>query len=251
MCHKKVEESVEYDEKFKGIPQYKLHPQMIPFVGKYYSQSEKRLLLIAQNPVIGEVDEQINSLKENNINQIIDDWYIKGIDKIEDENNTSVFRIVEQWTNLNKNIISYAKGDFLRVPNSQYLFPAIVTASEDIDFFNRNHENIFSYIVFTDFFQKPHLPETFKPSDIDIEKSIEILKEIVKIIEPTHIFITSYEAQKIFESHNVDILIDKNNIGNSCHPMTKWWNKKYGEEKKSGKERFQEFIRKNEIFVNT
>jgi hypothetical protein len=240
MYRKIAEKTIEFDERMKEIPYFELYPQMIPFIGKHYASSEEKLLLLAQNPII---DEKF-LLKSPEMKNILDNWYILDMDKIKE--NKNIFWYIEKWTNLEKNLIKYAKGNFIGVPRSQYLFSSIIKASKEIDFFNQNQESIFSYIAFMDFFQKPHLPEEFKPNEQDKEMSLKILKKVIEIIQPTLIFFISDLGYRIWESSDMPVLFDKINVGYGSLPASPWWNRK-DKEKLNGEERFKNFIKEMKI----
>jgi hypothetical protein len=253
MYVKIAERTNEYDEKLKEISLFEIHPQMIPFVGKNYNLMEKRLLVIAQNPIIDKKEEEHNYkfLINNNIYKILDDYYIKGINDIR-KNNNRIGDIIEKWTKLEDCIRKYSRADLRGIPSSQYLFQKIIKASKEINFFKKNMKNIFSYISFMDFFQKPNYIENFIADKNDIEIANIILMEVIKIISPKYIYFASDCA---WENYTGKTKNDNIIVGNGSHPG--YWNlnqkgKHYFKPEKtediSGSESFKYFIEYYKIF---
>jgi hypothetical protein len=232
MYYHKAKGTKKYDEKLKEISHFKLHPQMIPFIGKFWRSSENGLLILAQNPIIY---EDIPISYERSVCKILDDWYITDILDIE---NKSIGLKIRKSTDLVKNIESYSRIGDNPIPMSQRLFNTIIQAIIEKNVVGKNNENILSYIAFADFFQIPHYKETFCPNENDIIVANETLKKIVEIIKPKFIFFVSDEAYNAFDKKmfNDTIL-----IGHSCHPSRNHWNT-------YGKEVFQKFIIENNIF---
>ncbi|MDR2535914.1 MAG: hypothetical protein LBD29_07785, partial [Treponema sp.] len=126
---------------------------------------------------------------------------------------------------------------------SQRIYSEIENAIIEAKVSFPKNENIFSYISFMNFFQRPAYEKfkegRFDPNKQDIEKANETLKDVIKYIAPQYIFFVSNKA---WENYDKNIFPD--NIGNSCYPMTNHWNN-------YGKKLFKEFIIKNKIFEKT
>jgi hypothetical protein len=252
MYVKIAEKTNEYDKRFNGISHFEKYPQMSPFIGKNYS-SEKGLLLIAQNPIIDEKEEKHNYefLLKNNTYKILGDYYIENINDIREKNKTIGY-IIEKWTDLERCILKYSRADFRKIPFSQYLYPNIVKTSKHINFFKDNSENIFSYIAFMDFFQKPNYIKEFIPNEDDIKIANIILEEVIKIIMPKYVY---FASDCVFKSCNEEIQNKNIIIGNGSHPG--YWNLKqkanhYSKPKDiddiSGNESFIHFINITKYF---
>jgi hypothetical protein len=230
MCYNKAKRTKEFDEKMKEIPHFKQHPQMIPFVGKFWKSSENGLLIIAQNPYIYDIP----IFYENIVHQILDDWYTTSIFDIE---NKVIRDKIKKSTELIKNIEDYSIVGDSPIPPSQRLYNNIIQAIIEKNIVGKNNENILSYIAFVDFFQRPHFNEDFNANEQDIIIANETLKEIIKIINPKYIFFVSDGAYNALDKKmfNENIL-----IGHSCHPSKNHW---YN----YGKDVFQKFIIENKI----
>jgi hypothetical protein len=244
-----------FEENIKKISHFKIHPQMIPFVGKYYGSIDSRLLVIAKNPIIDEKFSR-SFFERNNIDQVIEDWYENGIEDIKKKYNRIAYA-VEKWTNLEKNIIKYAWLDTegRNIPSSQKLFSEIIKVSKEIDFFKENDKNIFSYITFMDYFQRPNYLNEFIPNIKDKKIAHVTLMEIIKVINPNFIYFVCDEANNIW---NEDKNTMENNtiiFGNGSHPGYWFYNteaihytKPDNKNRITGRESFKYFIEINKIF---
>jgi hypothetical protein len=105
------------------------------------------------------------------------------------------------------------------------------------------------------FFQRPAAKEekSIYVKGIDVIIANETLKHIVNIIDPKYIFFVSDKAWKYFDER---IICNSGIIyGHSNHPISWNFNKKYKDYTKpdtldeiTGKESFEYFVKKNEIF---
>ena len=113
--------------------------------------------------------------------------------------------------------------------------------------------NMFRYISFVNFFQRPaeKTGDSIHVNEQDIEIANQTMSEIIRIIEPEFIFFVSSKAWKNFDKS----LFNRANTGHSCHPSCKWWNRKSKSYTKSpnkqsvtGQESFIDFMNTHNIF---
>lgn len=220
--------TTEFDKLFKkNITHYKQHKQMIPFVGKHWGKY-KKLLIIGES----------HYLPKKSKKSTIKNWYtLPTSDLTEDEIG---------WTSTAKIVDEYQKWNEKAYEIYRQLNSAIMKSG----FEPENTENMFQYVSFMNFFQRPaqNTGDSIIHNDEDVLIANTVLKGVCSIINPDYIFFVSSMAYPLSNE------IEGVTVGHSCHPACKWWHvkvKKYSfatpKRPLSGKESFIKFIRKNEI----
>jgi hypothetical protein len=215
----------DYNVKFGEFPHYKKHPQMMPFVGKNWGKHKKLL-------VIGESHYLANGF---NI-ETIKNWYNISLDDLNDKDKD----IAYWWTNTARLIdtTDYHIGTMWK-----QIRDAILKAD-----FNPT-DDVFSYISYMNFFQRPALEEggSVKKglTSEDISIANKTIKSVIDAIKPDYLFFVSSFSWDNFDKS----LFDKKYIGHSCLPLGIWWNRKSAKYANlTGKGSFIEFIKRNNIF---
>jgi hypothetical protein len=208
---------------------YRVHPQMIPFVGKYWGKHKKLL-------VLGES----HYLPENTPPSIFEKWYDEELDIYNDDEiklieHTNTAEIIDlTWYDSPGHII-YQRIDYA-IEKSGFR-PEYLPG-----------EKSFCYIAYMNFFQRPSSVsgEQIDPKENPDDKTVanDTLADVIKVIEPDYIFFVSKLAWDYLEKEWVEFkeLIENGKIGHACHPAA--WGQWY----KEGEKAFIDFIQKNQIF---
>ena len=215
-----------YDERLKELAHYQNYPQMLPFIGEDYDKQNKRLLIISESHYLSE-DSTLDVSK----------WY---------EMNEKCLSVDEkQYTNT-RNLLYEHRA------KQQTIFKPIADAILEIGF-KPVDINIFRYLAWYNFFQRPAegTGESIRPTVLDREKAEETFTHIFDVINPTHVIFISSKAWG-WAGILRDQFEDKPIVFDfTSHPNTSWWNreaKKYSN--MTGKERFQDFLKKYDILLS-
>jgi hypothetical protein len=224
-----------YNDDLLKIDHYTKHPQMIPFVGKYWGQYTKLL-------VIGESHYMPDDFPKD----MIEEWYeLSPIDfenAGEDISWTHTAGIIDKTWYEDKGHTIYRNIDYAIIDSG--FCPGYLPG-----------ENSFCFISFMNFFQRPALNsgEGIIPNKDDIEIANETLTEVIKILKPDFLFFVSSKARDCLKEEWFKDLLNSGKIGYSCHPATSHWNTpsiKYSEDGTTpltGKQAFINFLQKNHI----
>lgn len=218
--------------KLSAIKIFKQYPQLMPFIGKYYDDNNKKLLLIGESHYLPE---------NSTINKTIG-WYDKNIKDLTDEeimwsNTKEIIRFHKNQNNYKEHGINFHK--FYR-----HIEEAIIESSN-----LKDTENMFKYTAFYNFFLRPG----FSGKSIEEENKDKIianktLLKIIEIIKPDIIIFLSVKALNNFSNY------DKvNSVIEGCpHPSDNygWWlsrkTQKYNN--MTGKKYFIYLLKKNKVF---
>jgi hypothetical protein len=223
-----------YDEALLKIDHYTWHPQMIPFVGKEWGK-HSRLLILAESHYLPTDDDR----------QYSETWYDLSASELPSEKHrifTSTAHIVD------------SAGHKQRYKRKGHrIFLNIEQAILESGFNPENTDNMFQYVAFMNFFQRPaeKTGKSIKVTDRDRSVAHSTLRDVMKIIEPDFLFFVSSEAWKAYDKS----LFDRDHVGHSCHPTSAWWNRKSRNYTKpsgvnviSGKDSFVRFIQNEGVF---
>lgn len=223
-----------FDDKLKlQIKHLNNYPQMLPFVGNKWLSQSRKILLLGESHFI-----PVSGLEQKNIT----DWYNNTSEKFNKDIADYIFT---------RNVINKAdnvKDEGFEKPLT--IFYNIKTAMKDNIAFLKNESQIFPFLSFYNYFQKPCfvIGGSIQNNEEDDEIAYQTLKAVVNIIEPSLIIFVSTKAKKSFEKKmNWDDEKEcfKNiTIDGVPHPSCKWWNTKakpYGD--LTGKEKFISLIK--------
>ena len=220
--------TTKHDEQLQTLVHYQNYPEMLPFIGTNYDSQEKKLLIIGESHYLPK-DTLVDVMK----------WYEMDSSMLSDDDRDYIWTRNVEWLH-----------DKEKSP-----FKPIARAISETGF-NPTHEfnvlEIFKHLAWCNFFQRPaeKTGESINPRQLDREKSEEVLVHIFETIQPTHVVFVSSKAWDWSE-----ILRDKCKdepiiFDYAPHPNTRWWNRtaeKYGN--MTGKEKFQNFLKKHKILV--
>jgi hypothetical protein len=221
--------NVKFDNDLLTINHYKTHSQMLPYIGENYDKY-KVLIISESHYVPSGYKEDINT----------QNWYQNPTSELITslEGNTNTRDVIGNFFN--------KKGHKLFINLNDSLKKAVEGLGlEGVAWYN--------------FYQKPakHKTELNNPHDEDIKVAIEVFEGVINILKPSLIIFVSMNAfgalQKgsggandrkwnpelrahQFKNFQIPILT-------VSHPNSPWWNRKHGEAKQSGKEKFERIIK--------
>lgn len=224
----------DYDADFRRIEHYVRHPQMIPFVGKQWG-SHSRLLILAESHYLPTDDDR----------KFSEAWYDTNAKDLPVEK----YRIFTSTAEIVNN--AGYKQRYKR--KGHRIFLNIERAILESGFNPENTDNMFQYVAFMNFFQRPaeKTGKSITVTDRDRRVANSTLRDVIRIIAPDFLFFVSSEAWKAYDKS----LFDGDHVGHSCHPTSAWWNRKSRNYTKptgvnvvSGKESFVRFIQNKGVF---
>jgi hypothetical protein len=222
-----------FTDRFLEIEHYQMHSQMQPFVGEMYEEYGKLL-------IIGES----HYLRKDADNFIIENWYKTKC--------TALLDLDADYTSTRNIVESQGTNQYYKC-KAHYIYKNIELAVLESGFNPTDTSNMFRYMSFMNFFQRPAKTtgDSIIPNSNDIEYANYVVKKVINIIEPKYIFFTSSKAWASFEQSIIESVI----VGHSCHPTCQWWNRKnwkysnpYNDGQVTGKESFIKFLKFHEIF---
>jgi len=169
-----------YNKELLEIDHFTKHPQMIPFVGKYWGQYKKLLIL-------GE-------------SHCMPDDFPK--DTIEDVGWTNTVEIIDKTWYEDKEHVIFKNIDHAIIDSG--FCPGYIFG-----------ENSFCFISFMNFFQRPALNagEAILPNKDDIEIANETLIEVVNILKPDYLFFASRKARDCLKEEWFKDLLENGKVG--------------------------------------
>ena len=226
----------EFNSKFDAFAHYENHYQMKPFIGKYWNDSKKML-------VIGESHYLPPDLDKNLINDLIMNWYEISID----------YEYIENDGKKEIGIKLYQMTDTASVVDNQSLgiFKNIDKAIRETGF--NPIEGVFCYIAYMNFYQRPaENRKSINPSPYDVKMANETLKFVIDIIKPNYLFFVSSKSWSDYDKK----IFNEQNVGHSAHPSRNWcynmespdFSKYFSKEIVTAKESFMDFIKYHKIF---
>ena len=224
-----------FDAELKKISHYQKHQHMLPFIGQYWGD-DKKLLVVAESHYLSNNKENLDFIKK---------WY--------EISSSDLPPKVREYTNTAGLLNCTGNNQKYDDPRAHSIYKNIQMAILKSNFSFSDKTNMFRYISFVNFFQRPaeKTGDSIRVNKQDIEIANQTMSEIIRIIEPEYIFFVSSKAWKYFDKS----LFNRANTGHSCHPSCKWWNRKSKSFTKSpnkqsvtGQESFIDFMNTHNIF---
>lgn len=221
-----------YDADLMQLAHYQNFPQMLPFIGGHYSNTQ--LLLVGESHYL----PTGSTIQQNDAK-----WYASNVHSL------SVDETI--WTNTREVTTDYLTNGRVSKAYTIWSNPenAIQIHAQNSGFNFQGKKGI-EHLAFYNFFQRPAQTQggSIKPTKLDIQKAEETLAHIIKVIEPKFIMFTSSKA---WNNLSWDFVNAYPNVKFDAvpHPGCKWWNKisnKYGG--LTGKGKFTKFLQDNNIF---
>ena len=273
--------SDDYIAKLKQIDFYKegIHPELIPFVGNDYSKY--KVLQIGESHYIPNYFEEKKD-KDGTVHKaneiILDDFNGWWEGNYDDE-----IRKYIGWYNTRDVVEYYMSGERRKghgiFTNTLKSFCKVVTPNESFDSITTANSQKYNYFAFMNFYQQPSIFEGENYTDSlykagaflgknteeinkiwyeTFDKSVEIVEQVIELLDPNIIIVTSSEVEKYYRRYGrIDEsgnrkkgqYYDKDNIIWLDHPGSPWWYRKKKYDNKSSRERFEERLK--ELYSNT
>ena len=212
--------TIEYDEKLQeGLKHLQNYPQMLPFIGKFWKDSKRRILFLGESHYIP--GDELAIIKNASHLQ---NWY---------ENNSSSFYLgFSDYINtrLVVNRADNKREEGFDKPLTMY-YNIIKECQKNIPAL-LNEEHIFPFFSYYNYFQRPafKVTESIVNDKIDDKVAFDTLKLITSLIKPKKIIFVSSKAIQSFKQHkktdSEKLLFAKIIIDSVPHASSVWWNRK-------------------------
>lgn len=246
-----------YEKALDAIEFYQHHPEYKPFIGENYD--EFRILQVGESHYIG---QKADSERDEFPITYFDKWWSDPCDKLREwpDPDPREGRWGD-WYNTRGVVANFianrSTGGYNIFANMLRSFDVIYGDGQvymDAEARQRYH-----YFAFMNFFQMPSLYSGKKYGDSLLksaqkvgdeqlayevwEKTAELsantLNEVIKILNPKTVIITSVSAYDAYRSKYGD----DPRIIKSTHPCCSWWNRKHGEDQLTGRERLEQKLK--------
>jgi len=241
--------TTEFNGKFAEFDHYKMHPQMMPFVGKHWNAG-KKLLLIGESHYINNKHFGDEYAKHKTARR----WYDAPVTETPLSEKAKIDALT--WTDT-ATIMNWALDNPGKAPGHriyQNIYFTIREAMRESGFASASRDDVFPYIAYANFFQRPadSQGDSIANTPKDNQRGNAAMRFIVDAIKPNYLFIMSSKAWDAFDK----TIFDPANTGRSPHPTNYWWNRasrKYAskcssKEAPKGKEAFIDFLRYHKVF---
>lgn len=233
----------EYDNDLQSqLPHLKNYPELLPFIGNKWNESELKILLIAESHYI----DIINKENERNISEAHEkDWYSY---KSGDIKWKGYLESINTRLNVTKAETEKYNSPYVHYYNMRDTFREKISEFKDIEF-------VYPYFAYYNYFQRPAYKDgaSIINSPEDDKIAYNTFKVVTKTIQPNKIIFTSNKSFNAYlNSRNK--LNEQNlfsvNIDSVPHPGCAWWNrrsKKYGKNTdtnkfRTGRDKFIDII---------
>lgn len=213
-----------FDDDLKKIEHYRVHPEMLPFVGIHYK--ENRILFVGESHYVDYsrfTDEEKRYLQ----NEDVTNWYNQKI--------PSNFNC-DSWFNTRGIVHNYLTDNRSR-GHSMFSNPTLAII-EKYNLENVCDSEVFSICAFMNYFQRPATEkgETIVNKELDNEKAYNNFLEVIRVLKPEQIVFLSIKAYNAF-NNRITMPSDLPEIVFVFHPTCAHWYKE------DGKEKFMEIIK--------
>lgn len=225
-----------FDNALLQVRHYKIHPEMLPYIGIHYLDTQ--ILLVGESHYLGD-NEQMNSetsqyqqILENveKKKKIYEKWYEEEWNHIEDIDVETIKNSANYYYTRRVVIDTFIYGDTL---GSGQIFynPLKIVYGE-----NTSKENINKF-AFLNYFQRPEFKggNTIQNEEKDNEVAGKTLFEVIGILKPKKVIFLSSKAYRAFKKTQWYQSVSAD-IDCVAHPGCAWWNRKGG---KYGKNKFK------------
>ena len=226
--------STNYDDKLKELAWFKLHPQLLPFIGRNYD--EYKILQIGESHYINRENDKFG------ICYFRDHWWNESCDDLVAE--------YGGWFNTRKVVEDCLNGGKSRAYNIFYntikSFSEVILKKK-ISHINLKDKQLYHNFSFMNFYQMPSLhkglkywnsleqsadgnlelaSETFKKC---VETSVQMVNKVIDILNPKIIIFTSVSAGYQYKGEEYPEYSGKykndNRVIYTSHPCSAYWNK--------------------------
>ena len=235
-----------YDKQLLEIDHYKKYPVMMPFVGKSYSNSNAKILLIAESHFLHSETAEIIGKEE--FDRLRTDWYKRSSTDFEKQG----LRIHSIYTRAV--VYSALYNDY---SNSFRIFYNINSEARETFKLNGLEGNPLEYMCFYNYFQRPAFQsgKSIIDTEEDNEKAFAVYNEVVQILKPDLVIFVSAKAANIYKYYRnqkykgIASGLNQPDFDVVPHPGSSWWNRKsknYGKNidgtNRTGREKFRHIL---------
>lgn len=243
-----------YEKALDAIKFYQLHPEYKPFIGEKYD--DFRILQVGESHYIG---QKADSETDEFPITYFDKWWSDPCDKLREwQDPDPTERKWGEWYNtrgvVENFIANRSTGGYNIFANMLRSFDVVYGTGQT--YMDAEARHRYHHFAFMNFFQMPSLYNGRKYWDsllISAKKqgnkqlafelweksakfSANILSEVIGILDPEIVIITSVSAYDAYRAeHGDDPRIIK-----ATHPCCSWWNRKHGVDDLSGRERLEQ-----------
>jgi len=229
---------MKYYDKLAQIEHFKLHPEMLPYVGPQYERV--KVLLVGESHYLGKCYEDDKAFCDD----FLQNWYENGTDHFAWKSQGENPETDQEYFNTRIVVRNYLEHYRSRA-HSMFRNPSVVfcdvISNMDPEIII-NDSDAFSCFAFCNYFQRPEIKTggSFDSTEQDDSKSAEIFNEIIKALDPSLVVFLSRKAYENYKN-KLGQRIDDTFIKAVAHPTSSWWNKENGA-CKTGKEEFEDII---------
>lgn len=200
-----------FDEQMMEIPHYRMHPEMLPYIGRHYQKTG--ILLLGESHYLdkNETDEA----------KRLQDWYSRSVQEYGflHPDNVNTRKVVKNYLRRRRS-----------KAHSMFANPAKALISE-WNLKDVNDSEAFTAFAFFNYFQRPATDsgKSISETEEDNQKAVSVLNRVVEIIKPTKVIFLSKKAYDSYCGHVSNV--DKKMFDYVYHPTCKYWNSDGGYKK--------------------
>ncbi|MCT4627956.1 hypothetical protein [Halodesulfovibrio sp.] len=226
----KTKADTSYDSELMKLSHYQKYPNMIPWIGEYYSSFSPKIFVIGESHYLD---------KGDTYHHAAEDWYA-GI-PIEKRANKGWYSTREI---IGSNVEKIANNGKWRL-KSHSIYRNIDSALKEFIPALTYTPSAFTHIAFMNYFQRPAqvTGDSIKVTELDRKISYDVCLTVAKQLRPDLIVFTSSLAFRTAKKSGfINELADNGAlVGAVPHPSCPWW---YRKNKKglTGKEKFKNYL---------
>lgn len=205
---KEWESIVDYDEQLKNVSHYRVHPEMMPFIGRNYPKT--RILILGESHYVCPEDREM----------ISDEWYEAWDNK--------GFKSPKHFDT--RHVVNYFLRERRSKAHSMFRNPAKALI-EAWELENVSDSEAFTAFSFMNYFQRPAVNEgkSIQASSKDKKCAYDTLRAVADITKPQKVIFLSKKAFDAFLESGGEL--DGIGFEWTYHPTSKYWNYSEGKEK--------------------
>lgn len=218
--------SREYDDPpngFRSIDAYKIHPELLPFVGSNYNKATHKILLVGESHYSHIECKTVMDGMGQDHEKDVKDWYSGDLlSRIPKTNSL----IVNPGSYNTRFVVGYKyiEGKEPSISYNMYRFPAKVIAEMNmVTQETLSDQETFTYMAFMNYYQRPafHYKKSLELVDQDESIAAETFSRVYDLLRPEIVIFTSKKAFDSFRERNNAVAIHR-----IPHPCSRWWNRR-------------------------
>ena len=228
---KKVKIEVGANDNERKFAVFERFPDFVPYIAKGYGDSKKILLILESYYASNKDSIEIVKSPEK--------WYFDApqecIDSLREfgRQNEEACR---HWNFASKMYPDGRDRKSRTFANVANVFKEFIPKDEDP----------FCYCAGYNFYLRPAKErDSIKDKPIDREIAAKTLQKVISILKPEYVVFLSKKSYSVFKKECKGFKQEFPSVVfvAFAHPSSNWWNRKYGKDKLSAKERFTKFLR--------